>query len=669
MTAHLGSMEELAWLYFLYYFVDNPDALGGLTDPAVAASVVAASAWIPIVGLVLLATAAPAIGSKLLADDQEVVREIFGMRQFIEYCSRLEASILGDSDRLSLAIEEFVDSQVHPFVSSLELKQVMRDAINYARGSVLVVLPHAENEENIKDLEINDAYTKALENIEALTVSDGSFIRFAMSGDFALEPTHVIYKPRIEMDAHGNVIVHFDNTTGEALEASSDLQAGRWKFASQQTPFVESTSNITSRFYRINPDGKSDTEKAKMADASVQFISDKSAGNVGAADNTVDDTTEHTDESIDFGSMPGSITREGNQFIVEMFIDGNSNYHDRIVAPYVEESIHQLLEDDFEEYIRSIADPVSHTNALHWLEDAKDEHIEEAAIQEGLRITAGFIAGQISGFLKHDHRDKNAFDDLADNIDIHWSLIEHEVVAHIAGEPVDYYKLNRIPGTEYLVDQFVEWARNMSTHIESNGWRHLDQFPDELVDFVAANEIEREAVEKMYLGTGIQLRSGSQWYNRSSRSRIAMGAFPMEVMRDYAVRVGGLEAESLRGPFYQYQYNAVLEFDDHWNYSRDMGSWRPPVNYELEDGSTQNAGWVGHATVTENVLDAMWPQAFHAMARSGNHNIYLFPSTRSFHVELYTGELKFVDGNGNEASLGYYLPNLLKDYSSRGVGG
>ena len=134
-------------------------------------------------------------------------------------------------------------------------------------------------------------------------------------------------------------------------------------------------------------------------------------------------------------------------------------------------------------------------------------------------------------------RSADAFGNLKEAIELDWSLFKDEVIVHIENEPVDYYQLDRIPGTQWVVDQYTGWAAAMQENVASNGWQATDRYPSELVDFIHENNIEPEGVEKIVAGYGYADEKNSEW-SRSAQSKMVMGAFPREVLKHYAQTQG-----------------------------------------------------------------------------------------------------------------------------------
>ena len=159
LSTHLDWLEEYTWLLFNHHFAQHPHLLGdGFIDPAVSTSVLAASAFIPVAGLVLLAVASPAIGGKVLANDYALLQQIIGLENMRAYVDEQGASILHDSDSLNAAITHFIHhSHAHPFIQGDELVNVLHEGIQAAREEALRFLPHALDAD-IHQEDIGDVY-------------------------------------------------------------------------------------------------------------------------------------------------------------------------------------------------------------------------------------------------------------------------------------------------------------------------------------------------------------------------------------------------------------------------------------------------------------------------------------------------------------------------------
>ena len=88
---------------------------------------------------------------------------------------------------------------------------------------------------------------------------------------------------------------------------------------------------------------------------------------------------------------------EHGKIVVEAFVDPDNDFTTNVVYTHLDQ-IEDTLQEDLHRFIDLVANPEQSTHALTWLEEAKDETIIEAAIQEGFRATCGIILRQLINF-------------------------------------------------------------------------------------------------------------------------------------------------------------------------------------------------------------------------------------------------------------------------------
>jgi hypothetical protein len=629
LSSHLDWLESYIWLLFHHHFAQHPHLLGnGFINPAVSTTVLAASAYVPVVGLVLLAVASPAIGAKILSNDYALLQQILGLQNLKLYMDDQGASILRDSVALNAAVTRFVrHSHVHPFIAGDELIEVLKKGLYAAREEALLFLPHALDAD-IHSVEVGDAYVQALEHIEELKQTEGDTIRFALDPAIhQILPATGILGPMMTMDEAEDINVYF---SGGMLEENKNLSSAKnWELIASNSPYQIVRSEMSdAAYFRV------------IEDPNENEITNNTENGFSAV--STDDMTD---------SMPGGITMEDGKIVVEAFVGSDSAYTTNVVYAHLDH-IEDTLQEDLHTLIDMIANPQVSSNALSWIEDAKNEVIEEAAIEEGIRTVCGLITRQLIDFLRHSDRSADAFDELAQSIKIDWALHKDEVIVYLENEPVEYYQLDRIPGTQWVVDQYMGWAEAMKNNVASNGWNAMDRYPSELVDFINENDIEQEAVEKIVAGYGMRMKKNSEW-SRSAQSKMVMGAFPREVLKNYA-KTEGLDVDNLT---YKYTFG--------YGFSRSVDG-DGPTTWKTSD-SVGKANIVERNQYEEADNFAMWPLAYWGQKSSPTFSVFynLFSLLKARVASSNTGDVVLSDGE-DERTVGFKVSSFCEDGSSSG---
>ena len=249
-------------------------------------------------------------------------------------------------------------------------------------------------------------------------------------------------------------------------------------------------------------------------------------------------------------------------------------------------------------------------------------------------------------------RSADAFGNLKEAIELDWSLFKDEVIVHIENEPVDYYQLDRIPGTQWVVDQYTGWAAAMQENVASNGWQATDRYPSELVDFIHENNIEPEGVEKIVAGYGMRMKRNSVW-SRSAQSKMVMGAFPREILKHYA-QTQGMDADNLSFKYtFDYRYHASVEGGGQltWKSSDTVGTARIVESNQF--GEEDNF--------------AMWPMVYWSGKSSPTFSVFynLFSLLKARVASAGNGKVILSDGDTSR-TISFSVSDFCEDSSSSG---